>query len=189
MLDDVFVENFVKREKTAANSLFTVFSVTASIILIVAVFYIPIVLGFNVIFFSAVIAFGVGFLCYILNKRQNIEYETSLTNDNFTVSRILYETKRELLADFSVKDCKKIAPVTDDEFDSLYNEASLHLNATRYKDFEKTDSNWFCFVETDGVKYIVIFEFKEKMYKAFRRYNPRNTHFMKITEKEDNKDE
>jgi hypothetical protein len=71
----------------------------------------------------------------------------------------------------------------------LYNEASLHLNATRYKDFEKTDSNWFCFVETDGVKYIVIFEFKEKMYKAFRRYNPRNTHFMRITEKEDNKDE
>ena len=189
MLDDVFVENYVKREKTIANSLFTVFSITACIVLIAAVIFIPMFLGYNVIFFSAVIAFGIGFLVYILNKRQNVEYETSLTNDNFTISRILYETKRELLADFSVKDCKKIAPVTDDEFDSYYKQASLHLNATRYKDFERKDSNWFCFVETDGVKYIVIFEFQEKMYKAFRRYNPRNTHFMRIVEKDEDKDE
>ncbi len=188
MIDDIYVENFVKRERSAVNSVFTVCSIALCIVLIVFINVIPVLLGLNVIFFTGVISFGLGFLCFLINRRQHVEYETSITNDNFTVSRILGETKRELLADFELKECKRIAPVTGDNFDSDYKEASLHLNATRYKDFERTDSNWYCFVESDGVKYIVIFEFQEKMYKAFRRYNPRNTHFMRIVEKKDDEE-
>ena len=185
MIDDVFVENFVKREKSVYTTLFKVFSIMATAILILAIFLIPIFLGINVLFVSAVASFAVGFACYYLNTRQNIEFETSLTNDDFTFTKIINENKRELLTSFNLKECNRIAPVTADSFEQDKKDSSLVINATRYSELKKEDSNWYCFVESDGMKYMVIFEFNERMYKAFRRYNPRNTHFMRITAKKD----
>ena len=183
MIDDVFVENIVKREKTTANKLFTIMSVIATVLLIFFLNAFPILLGYNVIFATGIVSFGIGYLCYWLNKRQNVEYETSLTNDEFTLSKIYNETKRELITEFKIQECKRIAPVTGDNFKSDLSEAKLILNATRLHDYAISDKNWYCLVDSEGYKFIVIFEFQEKMYKAFRRYNPRNTHFMRIVDK------
>ena len=46
LIDDVYVEQFVKREKTAYDTAFNVLSVFATVVLIVAVNLIPILLGF-----------------------------------------------------------------------------------------------------------------------------------------------
>lgn len=184
MIDDVYVEQFVKREKTALNAMFNVFSIFATVVIIIAINVVPILLGFNIIFFTGLISFGLGVLCWYINRRQNVEYETSLTNDLFSVSRIIAESKRELLADFNVRECERIAPLTADSFNDDLKRAEFVLNSTKYRDYEISDSNWYCFVNSEGVKYIVIFEFKPKMYKAFRRYNPRNTFFMNISDKE-----
>lgn len=184
LIDDVYVEHFVKREKTALNTMFNVFSISATAIIIFFLNLIPILLGLNIIFITGVLSVGLGVLCWYINKRQNIEYEISLTNDLFTVSRIVAESKRELLADFSVRECERIAPVTASTFEEDQKRAQLTLNTTKYRTFEVTDSNWYCFVNSDGIKYLVIFEFKPKMYKAFRRYNPRNTFFMNITDED-----
>jgi len=185
LLDDVFVENFVKREKTAMNAVFNVLCVALTILIIFMVNVIPILFGLNIFFFTGAFSFLIGFLCYLLIGRQNIEYEIALTNDNFSVTKILGERKRVLLADFGLKECKRIAPVTSEDYKSDYEKAELHLNTTSRKEVEISDSNWYCLVSSDGITYIVIFEFKEKMYKAFRRYNPRNTYFMRITDKKD----
>lgn len=182
MIDDVFVEQFVKREKTAYNTAFTVFSITVTAVLIVAINLIPMLFQLNILFITGAISFGIAFLCWFINKRQNVEYEVSVTNDLFSVSRILGETKRELLADFNLRECERIAPVTASTFEEDRGRAQLVLNSTRYRTFEVTDSNWYCFVSSDGIKYIVIFEFKSKMYKAFRRYNPRNTFFLNVND-------
>ena len=175
MIDDVFVENIIKREKTTANRLFTIMSVIATVLLIFFLNAFPILLGYNIIFLTGIISFGLGYLCYWLNKRQNVEYETSLTNDEFTLTRIYNESKRELITEFKIKECKRIAPLTADTFKSDLSEGKLTLNATRLHDYAISDNNWYCLVDSDGYKFVVIFEFQEKMYKAFRRYNPRAT--------------
>ena len=52
MVDDVFVEQFVKREKTSLNTAFTVFSITITVAIIVAINVIPMLLGINIIFIT-----------------------------------------------------------------------------------------------------------------------------------------
>ncbi|MCQ2466193.1 MAG: DUF6106 family protein [Clostridia bacterium] len=186
MIDDVFVEQFVKREKTALNAAFKVLSIFATVVIIVFINVIPMLLGINIIFFTGLISIGIGVLCWFVNRRQNIEYEISITNDLFSVSRIIAESKRELLADFNVRECERIAPTTAGTFEEDLKRAEFVLNSTRYRQYEVSDSNWYCFVNSEGIKYVVIFEFKPKMYKSFRRYNPRNTFFMNITNEEKN---
>lgn len=178
MIDDVYVEHFVKREKNALNTMFSVFSVFLTAVIIVLINVVPIWLGINIIFITGLLSIGLGVLCWFLNRRMNIEYEVSVTNDVFTVTRIIAESKRELLADFTIRECERIAPVTSDNFEEDKKKATFVLNSTKYRQYEMTDSNWYCLVCTEGIRYVVIFEFKPKMYKAFRRYNPRNTFFI-----------
>ena len=185
MIDDVFVENIVARKKTPANSIFSICTILATFILGAALNIFPILLGYNVIFLTGILTFGLGVLCYFLNKRQNIEYEISLTNENFTVTRIYYQTKRELITEFDLHECIRIAPTTADTFAEDLKSGSLTINSTSLKDYKICEENWYCLVNSDELKYVVIFEFKEKMYKAFRKYNPRNTFFIRIVEKKE----
>lgn len=178
MIDDVYVEQFVKREKTAMNAVFTVLSIAITFVIIVFINIVPILFGLNIIFVTGIISIGIGVLCWFINRKQNIEYEVSVTNDIFTVTRIIAESKRELLADFNLRECERIAPVTSDNFEEDKSKATFVLNSTKYRQYEVTDSNWYCLVSTEGVRFVVVFEFNPKMYKAFRRYNPRNTFFI-----------
>lgn len=184
MIDDVYVEKFIKREKNSLNTMFTTLSVFLTVVAIVFINAIPIYLGINIIFITGLISIGIGVLCWYLNRRQNIEYEVSLTNDLFTITRIIAESKRELLADFNVRECERIAPLTSEHFEEDKKKATFVLNSTKYRDYEVNDSNWYCLVNSEGIKYICIFEFDVKMYKSFRRYNPRNTFFMVATDLE-----
>ena len=136
MIDDVYIEDFVKRKKGTADLLFRICIIFATTLLILFLNIVPIIFGYNIIYFTGLISFGIGWLCYIIIRNTNIEYEISLTNDNFAVTRIIAQKKRELLYDFSVKECDYIAPVTCDRYKDDRAKSSFALNLTGDKNVD-----------------------------------------------------
>lgn len=182
MLQDVFVEKFIVKNKGIYPILFAMFSTVLTIFIVIVLNVVPILLGYNIIFFTGIISFGLCYLCYYINKMQKTEYEISLTNDMFTVTRILAQEKREVLCDFNLKDCLRIGPVTEEKFAEAKKDSEFTLNCTEDKEYLIDEKNWYFYVSDSGVKYLIIFEFDARMYKAFRRYNPRNTFFTVVKE-------
>lgn len=175
MLDDIFVELSYRRNGGKYRIVFIICSSIALLIFLAVLNVIPIIMGYNVIFFTGLISFGLVYLLYRLIRHTDMVYEIELSNDIFDTARIIAGRKREELASFSVKDCEYIGPVTVDRFSKDRDNAEFLLNVTDSSKLEISDRNWYALVTQTGVKYIVAFTFKDDMYKSFRRYNPRNT--------------
>ena len=175
MLDDIFVELSYKRNGGRYRIVFIICSSIALLIFLAVLNVIPIIMGYNVIFFTGLISFGLVYLLYRLIRHTDMVYEIELSNDIFDTARIIAGKKREELASFSVKDCEYIGPVTVDRFSKDREDAEFVLNVTDNSKIEISDRNWYALVSQTGVKYMVVFTFKDDMYKSFRRYNPRNT--------------
>lgn len=174
-MEDQFYENNVKRDQGTMGKLFPVFSITALVILLVFLNGIPILFGYNIIYFTGMISFGLCYLLYRTIKNMNVEYSIEITNDNFEVSKITNKKKIDVLADFSIRDAEYIGSVTSDRFNEDLNKSQFVLNCTSKREYEISDDNWYVFLKQEGVDFIVIFEFEPEMYPILRRYNPRKT--------------
>ncbi|MBR2524807.1 MAG: hypothetical protein IKE53_10290 [Clostridiales bacterium] len=126
MIQDSFIEVHYKRKNGVYGILFTIFSIIALLIVITVLNVVPIFMGYNIIYFTGLISFGLCYLVYLINKKQHLVYEIEISNDEFDVARIIANKKREELASFSIKDCEYIGPVTSDRFseDSANSESS-----------------------------------------------------------------
>ncbi|MBP5180853.1 MAG: hypothetical protein J6127_06165 [Clostridiales bacterium] len=174
-MEDLFYESNVKRDQGTMGKLFPVFSIIALVIFLVFLNGIPILLGFNIIYFTGMVSFGLCYLVYRAIKSLNVEYSIEITNDSFEVSKITNTKKIDILADFSIKEAEYIGSVTSDRFNEDLGKAQFTLNCTSKRQYEISDDNWYVFLKQEGVDYIVIFEFDPEMYLMFRRYNPRKT--------------
>lgn len=192
MLQDSFVETSVKRENGIAGLVLKVVLVMASIFLIFFINYIPLTYGLNIWLITGSVSFGIVAGVVALWKRQKKEYEIEISNDLFDCAMIFGNDKREDLISFSIKECEYIGPVTSDRYESDKNSADYVLKMTDYKDFPIEDKYWYCNVNTESMKIVVVFIYKEEMYPVFRRYNPRATKPMvmppKAKEKESSND-
>jgi len=175
IMDDLFFERTVKRDHGKIAKIFPVVSITALVIFAVFLNGIPILFGYNIIYFTGMVTFGLSYLEYRLIKSLNIEYQIEITNDNFQVSKITNGKKIEPLADFSIKDCESIGSITSDKFNDDIEQVEYALNCTSKRNYEVTDDIWYVFITQEGVKYIIIFDYDSEMYPIFRRYNPRAT--------------
>lgn len=174
-MEDLFYENCVKRDHGTMGKLFPVLSITALVIFMVFLNGIPILFGYNIIYFTGMISFGLCYLEYSLIKNLNIEYQIEITNDSFEVTKITNQKKLDLLADFSIKDCEYIGPVTSDRFTDDLEKSEYSLNCTSNRVYNISDDIWYVFITQDKIKFTVVFNFNEEMYPIFRRYNPRGT--------------
>ena len=174
MIEDTFIENHVKRDNGISAVLFVDFSSLTLLGIIVAINVIPMIYGLNIIFVTGMISAGLVWGLVVIIQRQYVEYEIEISNDSVSIAKIIAKKKREELADFTVKECEYIGPVTSDRFSSDSNHSEFKLNITAYRKYAVNDDNWYALVSQNGVRYIVIFGFKPEMYKVFRRYNPRN---------------
>ncbi len=175
MIQDSFIESHIVRDNGTKGVLFKVFIIITAAIFIVLLNLVPILLGINIIFITGMLSAAIVWGVVVLIRRQYVEYEIEISNELFNVARIFARSKREELAEFSIRDCEYIGPVTCDRFSSDRRDSEFELKVTSNSDFPVTDDYWYTFVNSEGVKYIVIFHFKPEMYKVFRRYNPRNT--------------
>ena len=189
MIEDSFIESHVVREggKNVAARFFSIFALLA-VIVAVNIFGVA-MFGFAVLSITLTLSVTLAFIFVNLFKRSYAEYDIEISNDNVNVAKILGQSSRVDLMDFSIKDCIYIGPVTDDRYKSDFEKADLKLAVTAKKDYPITEDYWYLTYKEENYTCMLILEFKPEMYKVFRRYNPRNTAFYrapvnKETEKE-----
>ncbi|MBO4243421.1 MAG: hypothetical protein J5883_09105 [Clostridiales bacterium] len=174
-MENLFYENIVKRDNGRLGKLFSVVTVIALVIFIIFFTLIPMLFGYNIIFVTGMLSFGLSYLIYRLIKNQNKEYELSIVNDQFTITRITNGKKRDLLVDTSIRDCEYIGPVTSDRYNDDLQNSSYCLNCTDVREPAGEDY-WYLFCGESSYKYMVKFNYEEEMYELFRRYNIRRTY-------------
>lgn len=174
-MEEIFYEKTVKRDNGPLGKVFPVVSIIATTIFIVFFNVIPILMGVNIIYFTGMVSLGLGYLVYRANVSLKVDFQIEITNDQFELTRITNNKKNELLADFSLKNPDYIGCVTSDRFEDDLAKASFCLNATSLKKYCINEKNWYIFITENNTPYVIIFEFDEEMYPAFRRYNPRGT--------------
>ncbi|MBR1797192.1 MAG: hypothetical protein IJ757_04165 [Clostridiales bacterium] len=174
-MEDSFYERCVKRDQGAMGKLFPVLSIIALVIFAVFLNGIPILLGYNIIYFTGMVTFGLSYLLYRLIKSLNVEYQIEITNDSVEVTKITNKKKVEQLAEFSIKECEYIGAVTSDRFNDDIAKADYSLNCTSLREYDISDNVWYICLTQDKIRYNVIIDFDPEMYPIFRRYNPRGT--------------
>jgi hypothetical protein len=179
MIEDSFIESHVVREggKNIVARFMGIFVLLAAI-LAVNIFGVA---KFDLVALPVTLTLSVTlvFIFVTLFKRSYAEYDVEISNDNVNVAKILGQSSRVDLMDFSLKDCIYIGPVTDDRYKSDLEKADIKLAVTSKKDFPITEDYWYLTYKEESYICMLILEFKPEMYKVFRRYNPRNTAFYK----------
>ena len=183
MIEDSFIESHVTRNggKNIAARWFSIFALCIVIVAInffgLAVFGGPAL--YVTLMFSVTLIFGFVFFF----KRSYTEYDIEISNDNVNVAKILGQSSRVDLMDFSIKDCIYIGPVTDDRYKSDYEKADIKLAITEQKKYPIDESVWYLLYKEENYTCMLILDFKPEMYKVFRRYNPRNVAFYRTPAK------
>ena len=179
MIEDSFIESHVVRSsgKNIVARFVSIFVLLAAI-LAVNIFG---VVMFDLVALPVTLTLSVTlvFIYVALFKRSYAEYDVEISNDNVNVAKILGQSSRVDLMDFSIKDCIYIGPVTDDRYKSDLEKADIKLAVTEKKDYPITDEYWYLTYKEESYICMLILQFKPEMYKVFRRYNPRNTAFYK----------
>ena len=188
MLQDSFIETSVKRKTGFTEVFFNTFLVTACILTVFFVNFIPLSLGYNAWFITGIISFGIVAGVVIIIKRESKIYEIEMSNDLVDCAVIHSDNKRDDLMSFSIKDCEYIGPVTSDRFESDKNNSNLVIKMTDFKNFDIDEKYWYFLVTNEGYKIMIVFHYKEEMYPVFRRYNPRGTIPMAMPHKAKAKD-
>lgn len=188
MLQDSFIETSVKRKTGFTEVFFNTFLVTACILTVFFVNFIPFSLGYNAWFITGIISFGIVAGVVIIIKRESKIYEIEMSNDLVDCAVIHSDNKRDDLMSFSIKDCEYIGPVTSDRFESDKNNSNLVIKMTDFKNFDIDEKYWYFLVTNEGYKIMIVFHYKEEMYPVFRRYNPRGTIPMAMPHKAKAKD-
>ncbi|MBN1891722.1 MAG: hypothetical protein JW780_02995 [Clostridiales bacterium] len=181
-MKDVFFEKLVTHKKGPLELfirfmiIITAFTVITTINLVV-LFYIPELLPL-----ALMVSFGMIYLAYRLFSSVNLEYEYSLTNDEFSVDSIVAKRKRKHVFSASCKDFERVAPISDPEYIG-------HLESTKairdYSSSGSRESTWYIALNYGGRKMIILFDYDERFINAFRRYNPRKVSTIQVSQTEE----
>lgn len=183
MYEDSFIESHVTRNggKNIVLRLMSIAGLIAAILAINIFGYS--MFGFAALYITMMISVTLIFVFVFMFKRSYAEYEIEISNDNVNVAKILGQSSRVELMDFSIKDCIYIGPVTGDRYKSDLENASIKLAVTEQKDYQIDEDIWYMTYKEEDYVCMLVFQFKPEMYKVFRRYNPRNTAFYKAPAK------
>ena len=183
MIEDSFIESHVTRTggKNIAARWFAVFALC---IVIVAINFFGLAMfGGPALYITLMFSVTLIFAFVFFFKRSYTEYDIEISNDNVNVAKILGQSSRVDLMDFSIKDCIYIGPVTDDRYKTDYEKADIKLAVTEQKKYPIEDSIWYLLYKEESYTCMLILDFRPEMYKVFRRYNPRNVAFYRAVAK------
>ncbi len=177
MIEDSFIESHVTRNsgKNVAARLFSIIAL-CTVIVAINIFGLA-TFGFYALYVTLMLSVTIVFGFVFMFKRSYTEYDMEISNDNVNVAKILGQSSRVDLMDFSIKDCIYIGPVTDDRYASDAEKADIKLAITEKKNYPIEEGIWYMTYKEENYVCMLIFDFKPEMYKVFRRYNPRNVAF------------
>jgi len=108
---------------------------------------------------------------YYLFRRQNIEFEYSVTNGELDVDRIIARSSRRHVLTVDCRSFDMLAPMTEEHVEKAKN-ATIGLTVDASSGPSSGD-RWFClFNGADGMRTLLIFEPDERMLNAFRVFIP-----------------
>lgn len=180
-MKDVFLEKLISHKKGPLELILRFMIIISAFTAIVAtifvvLFYIPELLPL-----ALMVSFGLIYLAYRLFSSINLEYEYSLTNDEFSVDSIIAKRKRKHVFSASCKDFDRVAPISDSEYIG-------HLESTKaIRDYSSgsREDTWYIVLNYGGRKMIILFDYDERFITAFRRYNPRKVSTIQVSQTEE----
>lgn len=168
-MNDIFVEQLVKRKATASVILLRIL-VYAAVILLAVPFL------FTKLFFitGPVAAVAAFFLARYLLARLNLEFEYALTNSELDIAMITGGKKRSDMLSVNVTDMEFAAPVSQD-FSSEFQNSNIKTTYNASSS-DSSEHRWFILFRKDGALCRLIFEPKEQIIQGIERYKPYIVH-------------
>ncbi len=168
-MNDVFVEQLVKRKASGAVIFLNILVYAAAILLVIPfvftrLFFITIPIAVIAVFFAA----------RFLLARLKWEFEYSLTNSELDIAMIEGGKKRCEMLSITAFDMEFAAPVSS-EYSAEFKNPNIKTtyNATSS---DKSENRWFIIFRKDGNLCRLIFEPKEQIVEGIERFKPYIVH-------------
>ena len=169
---DFFTEYIIKAKKTPKSFLLILAMVLAALLaLYISLYFLSHPLFSSLVLFADA---GVIYLSYIVITSFNIEFEYTVTNNDFDIDKIINKTKRKRLASFKISDIEIMAPVNDERFKE---QQSKNFQKTIMAGITPTDKDaYFVIFDLKGERCKLVFNPNEKILEYSKRANPRNVY-------------
>ncbi|TCK98787.1 hypothetical protein EDC19_1222 [Natranaerovirga hydrolytica] len=161
-MEQVFVEQIVKREQTAKDVIIKIVIVLMTMLLMTA----SIVLGIVGMIISVLLLW----LAHRLFTNLNVEYEYALAVGEVDIDKIMNKTRRKKLINFGVKDIKLVAPAFSKLHEKNLNDYNRLYNFTKGR---LTEETYAMLVTTDKEKYKIYVDLNEEFIKALKNHIPK----------------
>lgn len=159
-MDEVFVEQIVKRQTNISGVLLRIFSVFVVLIGVMSILWLGI-LGFT-------LTVLLGYASYMVWLYTNVEYEYSLLNGDFTVDKIMGQSRRKNIANYNIREAEIIAPVMSEQVVR----ASMNAVLKDYSSGNKKRTVYAMIINNANGKVKVLFEPNEKVIEAMHHVRP-----------------
>ena len=120
-------------------------------------------------------------IIFLTWRYTKIEYEYSITSGVLTFSEIYGGKSRKVIAEFRIKDCSVIAPLSDPDKRELADRYNAEISYIALSEKDAPDGYFALFENEKGKRCIFFFEATEKALKICRFYNPANTTVTKVS--------
>lgn len=159
-MDEVFVEQILKRRITISGILLRVLSIFIVLIAIMSVMWLQ-MLGFTL---TVLLAYA----AYLVWSYTSIEYEYSFLNGELTVDKIMGQRKRKFVVSYDMKEAEIVAPVMSE----AVIRASMNTTVADYSSGNKNGNIYAMIVNNANGKIKVLFEPNEKVLEAMHHVKP-----------------
>ncbi len=173
---DMFAEYMIRRVLTGTDKLLRVLYVLAALALSAGIAYISLFTGKFMIMIWFLIVVALWYGCYLLIRRQNIEYEYTFTNGELEVDIIYAKSVRRNLVSVRAADITHCARRDDARFDQEYDRVPEHLLLLSAVSERPGAKVYYADFLYNAERTRLLFEPNKKIIEMMQKYNPRRIH-------------
>lgn len=159
-MDEVFVEQIIKRGTNLSGILLRILSIFIVLIGVMSMMVLG-MLGFTITILLI-------YAAYMVWTYTSVEYEYSFLNGELSIDKILGQRKRKFIADYDIKEAEIIAPVMSDQVVR----ASMNAVVKDYSAGGKHGEVYAIIINNANGKVKVLFEPNEKVIEAMHHVRP-----------------
>lgn len=159
-MDEVFVEQILKRRVNVSGFLLRILSVFVVLIGFMSILWLG-MLGFT-------LTILLGYAAYLVWSYTSVEYEYSFLNGELSIDKIMGQRKRKSIADYDIKEAEVIAPVMSEQVIR----ASMNAVLKDYSSGSKNGDVYAMIINNANGKTKVLFEPNEKVIEAMHHMRP-----------------
>lgn len=169
-MNDIFVEEIVKKESTAVDKLSLLGMVLLCVVLSVGLFFVSALIPqFSSIMFVLIAA--VVYFTYMLSANFNLEYEYVLVNSEIDVDKIAAKKRRKKMTTVNLRRLDFFGKSTGADFEKCLKDVSIKkVFACKQK---KADDNYFLVYSENATRKMLIFSPSDEIVSVVEKLNPK----------------